>query len=152
MYLTLNQAAKAVKKSTSTISKYVKDGKLSVSEKLDDGSFKIDPAELYRVFPEQRKKQENEQPRTLNETPSNAREIELLEKMNKQQADMLEALQDQLREERNERQKITMMLLEHQTKIPEQQIEKVSSPQPDVAKQEQSRRRRWWQREEKTKA
>lgn len=48
--LSLNQAAKAVGKSPSTISKYLNNGKLSYISKDDDG-YKIDPSELYRVFP-----------------------------------------------------------------------------------------------------
>lgn len=46
----LNQAAKEAGKSTSTISKYLKNGKLSYVSK-DEGGYKIDPAELFRVFP-----------------------------------------------------------------------------------------------------
>jgi len=141
MYLTLNQAAKAVKKSTSTISKYIKDGKLSVSEKTEDGSFRIDPAELYRVFPEQHKNSKVEQSRIGIQTPSNAREVELLEKMNTQQSNMIDDLQKQLKEERDERQKITMMLLEHQIKH-EKTPAIVSVEEPvDQAK------KRWWQRQ-----
>jgi len=46
----LNQAAKEAGKSTSTISKYLKNGRLSYVSK-DEGGYKIDPAELFRVFP-----------------------------------------------------------------------------------------------------
>lgn len=47
--MTLGEAAKAVGKSKTTISKYIKNGKLSVLSK-DDNSYKIDPSELFRVF------------------------------------------------------------------------------------------------------
>lgn len=50
MYLTLNQAAKEANKSPSTIHKAIKSGRLSVHSK-DEGGYKIDPAELFRVFP-----------------------------------------------------------------------------------------------------
>lgn len=50
MAYTLGQAAKACGKSKSTLSKAVKAGKISVSKK-DDGSFHIEPVELFRVFP-----------------------------------------------------------------------------------------------------
>ena len=50
MYLTLNQAAKAANKSPSTIHKALKSGRLSYASK-DDNGYKIDPAELFRVFP-----------------------------------------------------------------------------------------------------
>ena len=146
MYLTLNQAAKAVKKSTSTISKYIKDGKLSVSERLEDGSFKIDPAELYRVFPEQHKTPDIEQSRTPVQTAPNSREIELLEKMNRQQTDMIQSLQDQIKEERDERQKMTIMLLEHQTKVSHQQVKAPNELLPEPAK------KRWWRRDKQTES
>jgi len=48
--LSLNQAAKAAQKSPSTIHKYLKNGRLSYISK-DDNGYKIDPSELYRVFP-----------------------------------------------------------------------------------------------------
>ena len=50
MSYTLGQAAKACGKSKSTLSKAVKAGKISVT-KNDDGSFSIEPVELFRVFP-----------------------------------------------------------------------------------------------------
>ena len=65
MYLTLGQAAKEAKKSKATISKYIKNGKLSVVEKGKDG-FKIDPSELFRVFPlSEQQTVDNEQSQTL---------------------------------------------------------------------------------------
>lgn len=50
MSYTLGQAAVAVKKSKSTISKAIKNGVIS-AERQPNGSFKIDPSELHRVFP-----------------------------------------------------------------------------------------------------
>lgn len=65
MYLTLGQAAKEAKKSKATISKYIKNGNLSVVEKGKDG-FKIDPSELFRVFPpSEQRTVDNEQSQTL---------------------------------------------------------------------------------------
>lgn len=48
-YMTLGAAAKATDKSKTTISKYIKNGKLSIISK-DDSGYQIDPAELFRVF------------------------------------------------------------------------------------------------------
>lgn len=48
-FLTLGQAAKQVGKSKGTISHAIKTGRLSVYEKTE-GGYKIDPAELFRVF------------------------------------------------------------------------------------------------------
>ena len=53
MKLTLNQAAKECGRAKSTISKALKSGKLSYVEKTDAG-YRIDPAELFRVFPPQK--------------------------------------------------------------------------------------------------
>lgn len=50
MFYTLGEAAKATQKSKSTLSKAIKNGKISAT-KQSDGTFKIDPSELHRVFP-----------------------------------------------------------------------------------------------------
>src|SRR3954454_16153320 len=50
MYLSAGEAAKAAGVVKSTISKALQAGKLSYAEKGSDG-YKIDPAELFRVFP-----------------------------------------------------------------------------------------------------
>jgi hypothetical protein len=50
MYYTLGTAAKATGKSKPTIMRAIKTGKISAIEKTADG-YKIDPAELHRVFP-----------------------------------------------------------------------------------------------------
>ncbi|HET6377231.1 MAG TPA: hypothetical protein VFG05_02825 [Methylocella sp.] len=63
MYLTLGQAAREAGVAKSTISKALASGKLSYREKNSDG-YKIDPAELFRVFPKTSKN-------TSDETSSN---------------------------------------------------------------------------------
>jgi hypothetical protein len=50
MKYTLGQAAKAVGKSKATIHRDIKSGKLS-ADRQDDGSYRIDAAELFRVYP-----------------------------------------------------------------------------------------------------
>jgi hypothetical protein len=50
MYLSLGQAAREAGVAKSTISKALSSGKLSYREKNSDG-YKIDPAELFRVYP-----------------------------------------------------------------------------------------------------
>ena len=50
MQLSLSAAAKEVNRSKSTLSRAIKEGRLSAT-RCDDGSYQIDPAELYRVFP-----------------------------------------------------------------------------------------------------
>lgn len=60
MRFTLTQAAKEASVSKGTISKALKSGRLS-GERQEDGSFQIEPVELFRVFP--RKPQEPSGPR-----------------------------------------------------------------------------------------
>lgn len=50
MQLSLSAAAKEVDRSKSTLSRAIKDGRMSAT-RCEDGSYQIDPAELYRVFP-----------------------------------------------------------------------------------------------------
>jgi hypothetical protein len=50
MSYTLGQAAKATGKSKMTISRAIKEGKISAN-KNDNGDYEIDPSELHRVFP-----------------------------------------------------------------------------------------------------
>jgi hypothetical protein len=59
MYLSLGQAAKEAGVAKSTISKALSSGKLSYREKNPEG-YKIDPAELFRVYPKTTKTSEEE--------------------------------------------------------------------------------------------
>lgn len=69
MKLTLGQAAIEANVSKPTLSRAIKSGKLS-AEKLSDGSFAIDPSELFRVYPRNSNaKQPMKQSTTPNETP-----------------------------------------------------------------------------------
>lgn len=60
MSFSISRAAKEAGLSKSTISRAVKSGRIS-AQKQDDGSFLIDPAELFRVYP-----------RTVAQPPSDA--------------------------------------------------------------------------------
>ena len=46
---TLGEAAKEVGKSKTTLTRAISSGRMS-GKRLDDGSYEIDPAELFRVF------------------------------------------------------------------------------------------------------
>jgi hypothetical protein len=50
MILTLGQAAKAANVSKSTLSRAIKEGRMS-AERKDDGAYMIDTSELFRVYP-----------------------------------------------------------------------------------------------------
>ncbi len=73
MYLSLGQAAKEAGVAKSTISKALSSGKLSYREKNSDG-YKIDPAELFRVYPKTAKTDADEL--TLNDWQSGQADAE----------------------------------------------------------------------------
>lgn len=60
--LTLSQAAKALGKSKSTLNRAIKTGRLSATRN-EDGTFSINPAELYRAFPEPSENARQERPK-----------------------------------------------------------------------------------------
>lgn len=68
MYFSLGQAAKEAGVAKSTISKALASGKLSYAAKGPDG-YKIDPAELFRVFPPNRSKPGSDEPPSNNRQP-----------------------------------------------------------------------------------
>lgn len=92
MYLTLGQAAKESGKSKATISKYIKNGKLSFVEKTKDG-FQIDPSELFRVFP--KGKQQTDQ-NERSQTPANT-------KINSAGSEEIKALKETIAELRSDK-------------------------------------------------
>lgn len=107
-YFSLSRAAKESGKSKSVIHKALDDGTLSFVEKTKAG-YKIDPAELFRVFPKEPKKtfenDNTERSRTTENGAENTlkiRELELkLEAETQQKAFFKEQLQ-KLEQDRNE--------------------------------------------------
>ena len=61
MVYTLGEAAKATSKSKATISKAIKNGRIS-AHKDETGTFHIDPSELHRVYPPTVSSERNETP------------------------------------------------------------------------------------------
>lgn len=75
MAYTLGEAAKAVNKSKATISKAIKSGKISAIRN-EDGSFRIEAAELHRVYPPTPQETvESEQSSTPTSTGVNDKEL-----------------------------------------------------------------------------
>lgn len=72
-YFTIGQAAKETGKAKSTIKKAIDNGELTVSEKTARG-FKIDAAELFRVFP--RKTNERSENAPVEQTKTDEERIE----------------------------------------------------------------------------
>ena len=67
MSYTLGQAALAVGKSKGALSKAIKTGRIS-AKKLDNGSYSIEPSELYRVYkPAPSPSKDNSEPTPQNE-------------------------------------------------------------------------------------
>jgi geranylgeranyl pyrophosphate synthase len=111
-YLTLSQAAKEVGKSKGTLSKDLKTGKISYVEKSDAG-YKIDPAELFRVYPKNRNNTDKiEQFATHMQTGG---EVALMREMLEREREINKELRKDLAAEREERQTLALRL-EHVTK------------------------------------
>lgn len=112
MSYTLNEAAKAVGKSKTTIHRAIKSGKISAS-KLESGAYAIDPSELHRVFHngtgERIKRNDAEQPKSTSGTTDIR--LEILEKERERERQQLEETIADLREDRDKwRQQATALL------------------------------------------
>lgn len=112
MSYTLNEAAKAVGKSKTTIHRAIKSGKISAS-KLESGAYAIDPSELHRVFqigtPERTIRNDTEQHETAIGTADIR--LEILEKERERERQQLEETIADLREDRDKwRQQATALL------------------------------------------
>ena len=94
MKYTLGEAAKATGKAKSTILRAIKNGTMSAS-KGSNGSYRIDPAELHRVF----------EPNGASNTPSNATQppVEHLEQGGETADLRLEHAREELDREKRER-------------------------------------------------
>lgn len=110
---TLGEAAKATGKSKATISKALKSGKISGS-KGDDGAYRIDAAELHRVYPPT---VESEREETPKETAVNGHQNALVKELEARLEAARERLADKeqviadLREDRDKwRQQATALL------------------------------------------
>jgi len=108
MSYTLNEAAKAVGKSKTTIHRAIKSGKISAS-KLESGAYAIDPSELHRVF-----QVGTEECTTRNGTERRETadiRLEMLEKERERERQLLEETIADLREDRDKwRQQATALL------------------------------------------
>ena len=118
MSYTLNEAAKAVGKSKTTIHRAIKSGKISAS-KLDSGAYSIEPSELHRVFhietEEHAKRNEKEQAENTSGTLHI--QLEILEKEREREREQLQETIADLREDRDKwRQQATTLLEDRRPK------------------------------------
>lgn len=126
--LTLSQAAKALGKSKSTLNRAIKTGRLS-AVRNEDGTFSIDPAELYRAFPatssNAQQERHKEHPRTAIPDDLDSR-ISLLQQLLEREREVV----TDLKEDRDRwRQQATSLLAD--------QASKPAEPNP-------TKRRSWW--------
>lgn len=129
MKLTLNQAARECGRSKSTLSNALKTGKLS-AERGDKGSYLIDPAELFRVFPKTSPDDQSgpiTNPHKANANRDIEQEIEALhrqiatlnlerERERAQLSDQISDLRRRLDQESEERRSLTAMLTDQRAR------------------------------------
>lgn len=115
-YLTLGQAAQKSGKSKSTLSKALKTGRLSYVKKVGN-QYRIDPAELHRVFPlKQPANVEVEQTEIQKESSMFLLEIDRLREQLARERETVVDLRSRLDAESSKRQKLTMMLADQRPK------------------------------------
>lgn len=146
-YFSVNQAAKETGKSPSTISRAIKSGKMTAYEKNEDGSYKIDASELFRVFPQYTAPLSMTHHAPPTDEGRNSREIELLERLVDQreetikiQNETIEDLRRRLDETQGEARQANerfSLWLEHKP---------VEKEEPEEEQQQAPRQHRWWHR------
>tara|TARA_B100000700_G_scaffold249034_1_gene279132 strand:+ start:669 stop:1031 length:363 start_codon:yes stop_codon:yes gene_type:complete len=107
MYLTLGQAAKKTGKSKATISKYIRSGKLSYINK-DSTGYKLDPAEVFRVFTPVNVDTERSLTPIVNTTQT--LEVELLREMLERERQTVDYLRNKLDQAESERVELRLRL------------------------------------------
>lgn len=143
MQYTAGQAAKAAGKNIATITRAIKSGKISAF-KSADGAWRIDPAELHRVFPIATQELRNSE---MQGSTIPAQEIEngllqevaiLRERLRAQEvllsdrADQISDLRGRLDKEGDERRRLAAILTDQ------------SAARPSAGNQVDAARRRWW--------
>jgi excisionase family DNA binding protein len=125
----LTSAATATGISKSTIYRAIKSGKMSAV--FEDGVYKIDPAELHRVFSpvsvERVMKEEMTQSETVGETSLLKLEVEFLKQQLERERDFVKSLERRLDDSDIERRKLTKLLTfqqEQPAKVQEQSVNK----------------------------
>jgi chromosome segregation ATPase len=129
MMLTLGQAAKETGLAKSAISRAIKSGRLS-AVRQENGSFEIDPAELFRVYPRNSAEQPQEERTATHENTTQLLEKEREERERERQqtqasiADLRDQIQD-LKADRDQWRRQATALLTHQ---PEEQATSQQTP------------------------
>ena len=119
MKFTLGTAAKEVNKAKSTLSRDIKNGRISADKQLN-GSYLIDASELFRVYPKCSSYNSNgtvvkEQSATLKE---HQMKIEFLERILREKEEMISELKEEKARLLGLVEKQTNLLEHHQSKKP----------------------------------
>jgi len=141
MVYTLGEAAKATGKSKAAISRAIKTGRIS-ADRQNDGSFKIDPSELHRVYKPLTTEQVGK-PLTINtDVPAEIRELQAkLDAATQRLSDKDDTITDlrqRLDREGEERRKLTAILTDQRERT-------IITPPPETPATAPAKRR-WWQR------
>jgi excisionase family DNA binding protein len=120
--LSATQAAKAVGKSVPTVTRAIKNGKLSAN-KLDGGGYEIDPSELFRVWKAVTNSNSVTQPILERDTPREdsvlRAKLEVMDdRLNDAQA-TIQDLRDRLDAESTERRSLTARITDQRQNTPE---------------------------------
>lgn len=107
MYLTLGQAARKTGKSKATISKYIRSGKLSYISK-DSTGYKLDPAEVFRVFAPINVDTERSLTPIVNTVQT--LEVELLREMLERERQIVDYLRNKLDQAERDRAELSLRL------------------------------------------
>ena len=133
MQYTLGQAAKATGKSKAAISRAIKNHMLS-AQKLENGSYKIDAAELHRVYPpvtvDSTGNGETERIDTANDTGMLQGKLEVLTELLTQIQNERDDLRRRLDEERDERRRTQAQLTALLTDQRERSQQAAQAPAP----------------------
>jgi len=121
--LTLNQAAKAAKKSKATLLDAIRSGRMS-APKDDLGRYQIDPAELFRVYPPDRSESGHENhgrpPEETSETSALRVTVdhlrELIRQIESERDDLRTRLSQSEEERRTTQAKLTAILTDQSAK------------------------------------
>jgi predicted RNase H-like nuclease len=142
---TLGEAAKATGMSKAAISRAIKNHAIS-AEKQDNGSYKIDPAELHRVYPAISTQQAEQQVKPRSTSASDATELnaenrELRAKLEAatQRLNDKDTVIDDLREDRDRWRTQAEKLL-----LTDQRAQMITPPPEPTAQTLAPAKRRWW--------
>ncbi|MEZ5938369.1 MAG: hypothetical protein R3C52_09120 [Hyphomonadaceae bacterium] len=152
MFYSLSEAADEIGKSKMTIQRAIKKGRLS-ADRDEQGSYKIDPAELHRVFPqEERPRHETGKGNKPSQEASHAatalrreidireEKIELIEQERRRERHQLEGVIDDLRKrldtESAERKRLTLLITDQREKEAREreQAESLAAEEAEKAK------------------